>query len=94
MFSIVDIQTEQETEFEDGEESAEADEDQPIHSYPIRCSLSITKVRYRRECELFLFFFVLKPLLFFCIGLKPGCSEHRRDVPGWSFHHGQHLVLP
>ncbi|THH00108.1 hypothetical protein EW026_g2362 [Hermanssonia centrifuga] len=43
MFSIVDIQTEQETEFEDGEENAEADEDQPIHSYPIRCSLSITK---------------------------------------------------
>lgn len=47
MFSIADIQTNQEEEFEgiEGEESEEANEDQPIHSYPIRCSFSITKVR-------------------------------------------------
>ncbi|KZT69088.1 mitochondrial glyco protein [Daedalea quercina L-15889] len=46
MFSIADIQNEQETEFEEGQEgeaSEEASEDQPIHSYPIRCSLSLTK---------------------------------------------------
>lgn len=47
MFSIADIQNEQEAEFEQGEEGEEAAEDQPIHSYPIRCSLSVTKVR---EC--------------------------------------------
>lgn len=45
MFSIVDIQTEQETDFEELEEGQEADEDEPVHSYPIRCSFNITKVR-------------------------------------------------
>lgn len=45
MFSIADIQNNQEQEFDEAEESEEADEDQPIHSYPIRCSLSVTKVR-------------------------------------------------
>ena len=45
MFSIADIQNEQESEFEQGEEGEETSEDQPIHSYPIRCSLSVTKVR-------------------------------------------------
>lgn len=43
MFSIADIQTEQEAEFEENE-SEEASEDQPTHTYPIRCSFSITKV--------------------------------------------------
>ncbi|KAI0726532.1 mitochondrial glycoprotein [Fomitopsis betulina] len=43
MFSIADIQNEQENEFEQGEEGEEASEEQPIHSSPIRCSLSITK---------------------------------------------------
>lgn len=43
MFSIVDIQTEQETDFEELEEGQEADEDEPVHSYPIRCSFNITK---------------------------------------------------
>lgn len=46
MFSIVDIQTEQETDFEELEEGQEADEDEPVHSYPIRCSFNITKVRH------------------------------------------------
>jgi len=42
MFSIADIQTEQESEFE--EEATEAEnEEAPAHSYPIRCSVSITK---------------------------------------------------
>ncbi|KAI0782033.1 mitochondrial glycoprotein [Abortiporus biennis] len=41
MFSIADIQTEQETEFE--EEAEGQSEDEPAHSYPIRCSISITK---------------------------------------------------
>ena len=45
MFSIADIQNEQEAEFEQNEENEETSEDQPIHSYPIRCSLSVTKVR-------------------------------------------------
>lgn len=45
MFSIVDIQADQEAEFEDGEEGQEEDQDAPIHSYPIRCSFTFTKVR-------------------------------------------------
>lgn len=44
MFSIADIQAEQEAEFEELEEGEEASEDQPAHSYPIRCSFAITKV--------------------------------------------------
>lgn len=45
IFSIADIQTEQEAEFEEGEEPAESEEsEQPLHSYPIRCSFSFTKV--------------------------------------------------
>ena len=50
IFSIADIQSEQETEFEEGEESAEEsaeDADAPLHAYPIRCSFSFTKVRMR-----------------------------------------------
>ncbi|KZT07041.1 mitochondrial glyco protein [Laetiporus sulphureus 93-53] len=44
MFSIADIQNEHETEFEENEENEEtADEEEPIHSYPIRCSFSVTK---------------------------------------------------
>lgn len=43
MFSIADIQAEQETEFEEPEEGEETSEDQPTHSYPIRCSFAITK---------------------------------------------------
>ncbi|KAH9924087.1 mitochondrial glycoprotein [Fomitopsis serialis] len=43
MFSIADIQNEQESEFEQGEEGEQTPEEQPIHSYPIRCSISITK---------------------------------------------------
>lgn len=43
MFSIADIQAEQEADFEELEESEEASEDQPVHSYPIRCSFAITK---------------------------------------------------
>ncbi|KIP06473.1 hypothetical protein PHLGIDRAFT_106952 [Phlebiopsis gigantea 11061_1 CR5-6] len=43
MFSIADIQAEQEAEFEELEEGEEASEDQPAHSYPIRCSFAITK---------------------------------------------------
>ncbi|KAI8974846.1 mitochondrial glycoprotein [Trametes punicea] len=48
IFSIADIQTEQEPEFEEGvegeEATAEAEEsDIPLHSFPIRCSFSFTK---------------------------------------------------
>lgn len=48
IFSIADLQTEQEAEFEEGEEAAEEnaeDAEAPLHSYPIRCSFSFTKVR-------------------------------------------------
>lgn len=49
MFSIADIQAEEEdyqSEQSEGEDAAaERDsEDEPLHSYPIRASLSITKV--------------------------------------------------
>ncbi|KAH9888045.1 mitochondrial glycoprotein [Cubamyces lactineus] len=44
IFSIADIQSEQEPEFEEGEEGAENEEGElPLHSYPIRCSFSFTK---------------------------------------------------
>ncbi|KAH9923025.1 mitochondrial glycoprotein [Amylocystis lapponica] len=43
MFSIADIQSEQENEFEEGQEETANPEDEPVHSYPIRCSFSITK---------------------------------------------------
>ena len=43
MFSIADIQAEQESDFEELEEGEEQSEEQPIHSYPIRCSFAITK---------------------------------------------------
>ena len=42
MFSIVDVDATPE-EFE-GEEGAAEDEDAPLPSYPIRCSIAITKV--------------------------------------------------
>lgn len=42
MFSIADIQTEEEPEYE--QEEGEGAEDQPLHSFPIRASFSITKV--------------------------------------------------
>ena len=45
IFSIADIQAEQEPEFEEGQEDADEDADAPLHSYPIRCSFSFTKVR-------------------------------------------------
>ena len=44
MFSIVDIQSGQEADFEEMEEGQESEEDEPIHAYPIRCSFTITKV--------------------------------------------------
>jgi complement component 1 Q subcomponent-binding protein, mitochondrial len=44
MFSIADIQVDQEADFEEPEEGEEASEDHPAHSYPIRCSFAITKV--------------------------------------------------
>ena len=53
MFSIADIQAEQEADFEELPEGEEASEDQPSHSYPIRCSFAITKVSH--------FFFVHVP---------------------------------
>ncbi|RPD54977.1 mitochondrial glyco protein [Lentinus tigrinus ALCF2SS1-7] len=46
IFSIGDLQSEQEAEFEEGEEAAEEsaeDPEAPIHSYPLRCSFSFTK---------------------------------------------------
>lgn len=53
IFSIADIQTEQEAEFEEGEEPAESEEsEQPLHSYPIRCSFSFTKVSTLRLAAL------------------------------------------
>ena len=48
IFSIADIQSEPEAEFEEGEEGVEEgaeDADTPLHSYPLRCSFSFTKVR-------------------------------------------------
>jgi complement component 1 Q subcomponent-binding protein len=46
MFSIADISNPQQEAFEDleGEEGAEAAEEEDDQSYPIRCSFSITKV--------------------------------------------------
>ena len=45
MFSIADIQSaEEEPEYE--QEEGEGAEDQPLHSYPIRASFSITKVLF------------------------------------------------
>ena len=76
MFSIADIQNEQEAEFEQGEEGEEATEDQPIHSYPIRCSLSVTKVR---ECA------VLSVALLahsYALDWHHWCHQRRCAVPG------------
>jgi complement component 1 Q subcomponent-binding protein len=43
MFSIADIQSaEEDPEYE--QEEGEGAEDQPLHSYPVRASFSITKV--------------------------------------------------
>jgi hypothetical protein len=56
MFSIGDISGQQEQEYEqmENEEGEEAEsEDQPIHSYPIRCSFSITKVGAGFHREMF-----------------------------------------
>jgi hypothetical protein len=44
IFSIADIQTAQEAQFEQMEEGEEGSEDEPAHSYPIRCSIAINKV--------------------------------------------------
>lgn len=44
MFSIADIQAEEESEYENPEEGGGA-EDEAIQTYPIRVSLSVTKVR-------------------------------------------------
>ncbi|KAL6300950.1 mitochondrial glycoprotein [Sparassis latifolia] len=45
MFSIADIQGEEESQFTENQESQEeeAEEDEPQHAYPIRCSFSLTK---------------------------------------------------
>lgn len=43
MFSIADIQNEQETEYEQ-EEGETNQEEEAMPPYPIRCSFSITKV--------------------------------------------------
>ncbi|KAI0754194.1 mitochondrial glycoprotein [Daedaleopsis nitida] len=45
IFSIADIQSESEAEFEESESAEEnaEDADAPLHSYPIRCSFSFTK---------------------------------------------------
>lgn len=44
MFSIADIQSQQENDFDEAE-NEEGAEEQASPSYPIRCSFSITKVR-------------------------------------------------
>jgi hypothetical protein len=47
MFSIADIQDaeEEHDDYDEGEEGeAESTEDEPVHTYPIRVSFSITKV--------------------------------------------------
>jgi len=43
IFSIADIQTAQETQFEEAEETEEGSEDEAAQTYPIRCSISIVK---------------------------------------------------
>jgi len=43
MFSIVDIQNQQETEFDELEEGQEGEEDAAVPSYPIRCAFTVTK---------------------------------------------------
>ena len=45
IFSIADIQNAQEAEFNETEEGEEGVEEDGTGSYPIRCSISITKVR-------------------------------------------------
>ena len=46
MFSIADLQSEDNVENSEGEEeSEEPGEDAPYHVFPVRTSLSITKVR-------------------------------------------------
>jgi hypothetical protein len=46
MFSIADLQTEDDVEGSEGEEGGEeAGDDAPYHAFPVRASLSITKVR-------------------------------------------------
>lgn len=50
IFSIVDIQSNQEADFEEMEEGQESEEDEPIHAYPIRCSFVVTKVRHQSRC--------------------------------------------
>jgi hypothetical protein len=48
-FSIADIQSEDEEDYQNAETEGQGEEsgseDEPLHSYPIRASLSITKAR-------------------------------------------------
>jgi hypothetical protein len=48
MFSIADLQSEEDIQNSETEEedSAEPGDDAPYHAFPVRASLSITKVRY------------------------------------------------
>ena len=85
MFSIVDIQADQEAEFEETEEGQEEDQEAPIHSYPIRCSFTITKV-----CTLLAPYdkHAWKLMLEFAIAeQRPRINVHRRDVPRWRIRH-------
>ena len=99
MFSIVDIQTAEESQFEDEDgNDAEEEEGEAPRSYPIRCSFTITKVRARgpssssssviNEHERVLILNLRRA------EHGPGCAGDRHDVPGRDVHHGQHLVLP
>jgi hypothetical protein len=52
VFSISDLQNDVEAEDFDGAEGEEGEVDVP-HSYPVRCSISITKVSLRRSNDAF-----------------------------------------
>lgn len=91
MFSIADIDS-MEEDFQSEEEESEDQEDEgddPLHTYPIRASLSITKVYpiiydpLNNEAPLFLF-----------LDNRPRLSQCRHGRSGGPFRRGKCFVLP
>lgn len=91
IFSIADIEDGAQEDYENPESEAEQGaEDEPINSYPIRTSVSITKVR----CPVILDFLGVG-LIFFLLFIddRPWVHQRRHGVPGRALHRGERVVL-
>lgn len=92
IFSIADIQSDQQPEFEEeGAEGVEegSEEEDAAHSYPIRCSFSFTKVHIFASTRIDSVLTAMSCL----VGCDPWRADDRRNVPGRLVHRRQHLVL-